>query len=101
MTQVDISTLKPESVDWNAGTLTRKRGKTAHFERVPTVPYKLWDITLQLLKKLRSDDPNHLLVSSNGKTLRGEELRNGKLVRRDLIRVAFDQAMRESCQEVS
>lgn len=91
MTQVDISTLKPESVDWKAGTLTRKRGKTAHFERVPTVTYQLWDITIQLLKKLRSDDPNHLLLSSKGTTLRGEELRNGKLVRRDPIRVAFER----------
>ncbi|AMV16533.1 hypothetical protein [Planctomyces sp. SH-PL14] len=89
MTQVDISALKPESVDWDAGTLTRKRGKTIHFERVPTVTYKLWGITLRLLKKLRSNDPNHLLLSSNGKTLRGEELRNGKLVRRNPIRVAF------------
>lgn len=91
MTQVDIGTLKPEAIDWEAGTLTRKRGKTAHFENVPTVTYKLWDITLRLLKELRSEDPNHLLLCEDGKTLRGEEFRNGKLVRWDAVRVAFNR----------
>jgi integrase len=94
MTQVDIAVLKPLDVDWHNGTLTRKRAKTANSERVPTVTYKLWNSTLDLLRAECSTDSEHLLTTSLGEPLRVETLRDGKLVKRDTIRGQFTQTLR-------
>jgi len=51
MQQVDIAELTPFQVDWDAGTITRKRTKTTDTKSVPTVCYKLWDTTMKLLEK--------------------------------------------------
>jgi len=90
MTQIDISDLKPEDVNWTRGTLTRKRGKTASSTRVPTVTYKLWTRTLDLLLQLRSEDSDRLLTTSKGESLCGQGYREGRFVRRDAVRDAFE-----------
>lgn len=51
MTQKEIADLTPSNIDLRKGTITRKRTKTAKHKTAPTVTYKLWDETLQLLKK--------------------------------------------------
>ena len=50
-TQRDISDLKPQQVDWEAGRITRKRSKTKTQRKVPIVSYQLWPTTLALLKQ--------------------------------------------------
>ena len=54
MLMTDISDLLQTDVDWRAGRIIRKRSKTEEHEDVPTVSYKLWPVTLGLLKKYRS-----------------------------------------------
>ncbi|MCO8124584.1 site-specific integrase [Stieleria sp. TO1_6] len=69
MTQIDISDLHPAEVDFENGTITRKRSKTRNVENVPMVKYKLWKETLQLLKQERSDSDDHVLLNRSGLTL--------------------------------
>lgn len=54
MTQQDISDLRINEVDWDAGTITRKRSKTADRKGVPTVKYSLWPETFRLLRQERA-----------------------------------------------
>jgi len=51
----DLVDLIPDDVDFDAGTITRKRSKTAKHANVPTVTYKLWPETLMLLKEWRKE----------------------------------------------
>ncbi len=53
-TQVDISDLRQDQVDWQRGIITRKRSKTEDETNVPEIPYRLWSSTFKLLKNLRS-----------------------------------------------
>jgi integrase len=94
MTQVDISDLRPQDINWQNRTLSRRRGKTADSERVPTVTYKLWDTTFRLLQQLRTEDPNHLLTTVDGKPLRFEGWIEGRFTRRDSVRYQFDRHMK-------
>lgn len=67
MTQIDISDLSHDEVDWERGRLTRKRSKTADRANVPTVEYPLWEETFTLLTRLRSSDPDRVLVTQSGR----------------------------------
>ncbi|MBI1348021.1 hypothetical protein GC163_17245 [bacterium] len=49
-------------VDWNARRLVRQRGKTKDKGKIPTVCYKLWNETFDLLTEFRSDDPRFCLI---------------------------------------
>jgi integrase len=76
----DISDLHPDEVDWTKGTITRKRSKTGKKKaanrnsKVPTVTYKLWKRTFELLKKHRSTNNTHVFVTANDLPLCREEL---------------------------
>jgi integrase len=83
-TQVDVSDLGDEEVDWQSGRITRKRGKTGEWENVPVVCYKLWPLTFELLKKYRSGTERVLLTAS-GRAYVRKELVSGKLVKADNI----------------
>jgi integrase len=91
MTQQDISELRQTEVDWENGIVTRKRSKTRAAENVPTVAYKLWPMTFNLLKQFRSDDPDRVLVNQRGGPLRQREFKaDGKTARNiDNIRSAY------------
>ena len=52
MTFADLGALTWDMIDLEAGTLTRKRVKTSDHENVPTVTYKLFPATLELLKAI-------------------------------------------------
>jgi len=75
----DISELKQSEVDWNQGTITRKRTKTEKRKTVPLVTYLLWDRTFELLKKFRSDNPTFALTNSNGTQLVRREFQGEKV----------------------
>ncbi len=94
MTQVDISDLRPDQIDWKKATLTRKRGKTKHVGTVPTVVYPLWPETLKLLQDNRSKDPNRLLLAPGGGPLKYEVRRGDKTVKHDYVGLMFRRLMK-------
>ena len=86
MTQVDISDLHPNEVDWSRGRLRRKRSKTAGQKNVPEVEYPLWPETLELLSALKSSDTEHVLVTKSGRPWVDRKTRNT-----DSVRTEFDK----------
>lgn len=70
MTQQDISDLHPNEVNWRAGTITRKRSKTRWHKNVPEVTYKLWPVTLKLLKEMGRRRGDHVLLNTAGRPLK-------------------------------
>jgi integrase len=82
MTQVDVSDLAEEEVDWKQRTITRRRSKTKHAENVPVVTYRLWPLTWQLLKQYRSGQERVLLTES-GKPYVRNEMVKGRLIKAD------------------
>ena len=103
MTQGDISDLLDTEVDWTIGRIIRQRSKTAGFDNVPTVNYKLWPLTFTLLKKYRSGTERVLLTES-GKPYVRKELVDGKLVKADGFasnfvhlkrRLKFDRSLKQ------
>ena len=97
MTQVDIAKLRPEEVDWKKRTVTRKRSKTRRHEGVPTVTYPLWPLTMRLLRKHRSSDPDRVLTAENGQPLWSESLDSkDRLAKRDAIASAYRRLKRKT-----
>lgn len=89
MTQKDIADLTREEVDLEHGWIERKRSKTKNHANVPTIRYKLWKTTLELLRKYQSQDPVLVLVNEDGKPLKVDELREDKGVSIDNIATAY------------
>jgi hypothetical protein len=83
MTNVDISEFTKEMV--KDGYLTRRRIKTGINPNVPTVSYKLWPETLDLLKKFKSDHPTFWLTSTTGTKLVENRIEDGEVRMKDLI----------------
>ena len=93
MTQKDISDLLDTDVSWQAGTITRKRSKTANHAGVPTVTYQLWPETFRLLQQHRSQTEVVLLTKA-GKRLVEERLdENGSYRKSDSVKSAYDRGM--------
>lgn len=89
MTQKDISDLLQTQVAWRTGTITRKRSKTQSHESVPTVTYRLWPETLELLREFRSES-EVVLVNENGTRLRRDRVdASGQYKKSDNIKSAF------------
>lgn len=82
MTQQDASDLLDIEVDWTAGRIIRKRSKTKYNENVPTVNYKLWPLTWELLQNHRSG-MERVLLTESGKPYVRSEMVAGKLVKAD------------------
>ena len=80
----DIASILDHEVDWENGTITRKRTKTADHKNTPEVTYTLWPMTFQLLKEWRSGQGTVLLTKS-GKPWVWEALVGGKLRSTDTI----------------
>lgn len=77
MTQVDISDLENQQVDWIGKRIIRKRSKTEDFENVPVVNYPLWPQTFELLCKFRNADhrpTSRVLVNRDGNPLKSETI---------------------------
>ena len=90
-TQIDLSDLRPDQVDWTEGRITRKRSKTEHHEDVPEVSYPLWKRTFDLLQKYGKRKGDRVLTNERGGALKVEVLRKGKLVKVDNIAVAYSR----------
>ena len=94
-TQFDIARLRRDEVDIDRGYLTRKRTKTTRFVDVPTVAYKLWSPTLDLLKSsLTPDQPDQplALLNEDGRPLKREWIgTDGEKKRADNIRTAYER----------
>jgi integrase len=85
---VDTGSLKQDEVDWEAGTISRKRTKTGRKKSTPLVTYALWPETFELLKKYRSQDKVFSLTDGKGKPLyRLGEYGRYDLVSRELKRI--------------
>ncbi len=71
MTQKDLSDLRPEMVDFEAGTLTRLRTKHEHqtSDLIPTVRYHLWKPVVDLLRVFAHRKGKHLLLNQAGNPL--------------------------------
>jgi hypothetical protein len=65
-TQQDVSDLSQDEVDWQLGTITRKRSKTRNHEDCPTVTYRLWPRTFALLKQHRCGEGDLVLRTKTG-----------------------------------
>src|SRR5262249_3563906 len=85
MLQTDISELRQNEVDWAEGRIIRKRSKTKDEEEVPTVNYKLWPLTFELLRQYRSDDAEFVLLTESGRRWVDKRLVAGRLVKADNI----------------
>ncbi len=95
MTQKDISDLRVDEVDWERGTITRKRSKTAKHQGVPTVTYPLWNETRLLLHQERAEQGQYALCNEQGGRLKCESLsESGALQKIDNISSAFSRLQR-------
>ena len=90
MYQSDIGNLRRDEVDWDAGTITRKRTKTAGCENVPIVTYKLWPETLNLLRRFASEEGEYILTTKEGKPIYRDNIVGGKRKKVDLISRAYN-----------
>ncbi|MAX39907.1 MAG: hypothetical protein CME33_25465 [Gimesia sp.] len=84
-TQTDLNELKRDEVDLKTGRIIRCRTKAENYSNAPIVNYKLWNVTLELLKKemKRSTDPVYALQATKGARLIKEEIKkdsSGKFI---------------------
>lgn len=83
-TQSDIDRLRPDEVDWVAGTITRRRSKMST-RGGAIVRYKLWPATLALLKRFGVREGERVLLDPMSKPLIERKMKDGHLVVLDRI----------------
>lgn len=89
-TQQDIADLHPSEIDWTHGRIHRKRSKTSSHANVPTIDYVLWSETFSLLKKYKSNDSTHALMTESGKAWMRDEIHgDGSRSRTDAIQSIY------------
>ena len=91
MSSRDISELKPAEVDWKEGRIIRKRSKTRKQKTAPTVNYKLWPQTFDLLKKYRQKGERVILSITGQPLRRWEEANAGKTRNLDTVGRAWER----------
>ena len=101
MGQRDISDLRVNEVDWKNGYIERDRSKTG-----VRAKYKLWDVTLKLLKEHRhegSEGHDRVFLTQKKKAtdepqplFRDSIKDNGKLTKSDAIKNAFWRLLRKT-----
>ena len=87
MTQIDIANLKQSEIE--DGRIIRKRTKEEDEANTPTIEYKLWGETWELLRTHRSKDKVLALLSQRGTPLYQETIKDGKVIKTDCIRLAW------------
>jgi integrase len=87
MTQIDIASLKQSEI--RDGRIVRKRTKEEDEADTPTIEYKLWGETWELLRTHRSKDKVLALLSQRGTPLYQETINDGKVIKTDCIRLAW------------
>jgi integrase len=86
MTQIDISELAPDEVDWTNKRITRKRSKTKDRESTPTISYPLWSETFRLLRQEGEQTGKRVLYNDAGNALHVQQVGKSKI---DNVRSAF------------
>lgn len=90
MLQGDMTALRVEEIDFDKGTITRRRSKTHKHASTPKVTYKLWKETAGYLKFL-SNDSGLALTGDEGQPLtRNDVSDDGKRVRYDKIQKSLN-----------
>jgi integrase len=87
MTQIDIANLKQSEI--HDDRIIRKRTKEENEAGTPTIEYKLWGETWELLRTYRSKDKVRALLSQRGTPLYQETIKGGKVIKVDAIRLAW------------
>ena len=83
---MDVSTVTHDMVDLSKGIISRKRAKTGKRKKVPKVTYKMWPLTLELMKKYKSNHPKWFLTTETGKAwVRRFIKEDGNMSRSDMI----------------
>jgi integrase len=95
-TQIDLANLKKDQIDLEERRLVFKRTKTKRHKSPPKVNYKLWSVTVELLKEAISDDPVYVFVTKNGNKLMTETLVDGKVKRWDTVGSAWRKMQQRS-----
>jgi len=62
----DVANLRHDQLDLDNGRLIYQRHKKKNSDRSPIVNYKLWSVTIELIKKYRSDDPTYVFLTNRG-----------------------------------
>ncbi len=91
----DLTDLKQEEVDWQNGTITRRRSKLRRNSttRIQKICYSLWPSTFKLLKEFRSTNSETVLLTQNNGPLVEQHMGdNGILKRSDTVKCAFQRA---------
>jgi hypothetical protein len=86
MYQKDCADLLHTEINWQAGTITRKRSKRTKGKEknMPTVTYYLWPSTLEQLREHATNDgPNALANRNGGVSVRTEVREDGSVDRID------------------
>ena len=93
MTNADIGRLTHDMVDLDEGTLTRRRGKTGENKNVPTVTYKLWKETVDLMRECQSSHETLFLTSLDGTSLwEQKHTEEVETARKDLLGLQWKRA---------
>ena len=91
--QIDLCDLKPDEIDLENGTITRRRSKTRKHPNPPRVTYKLWPQTLELLKQEMTTEGERALIGENGRPLVVQAV-DGK--KTDAVRSAFNRLLKKT-----
>jgi len=99
--QQDIADLQAEEVDWTEGYIERKRSKLedSESEEIPTVRWKLWETTFELLKKLGSRQ-GLVLLNKDGTPLKRQWFKDGKPAKSDCIKNDYNRLCDKLAQTV-
>lgn len=89
MTQKDIADLRRDQIDFEAGTITRRRSKMLRNNKAPKVTYKLWQSTLEQLKQECQSSGELALLTIGGKPWVWKRIENGKLEKSDNVATVF------------
>lgn len=92
-TNSDIGRLRKDEVDLSSGRIIRKRGKTSDHDNVPTVSYRLWPETLELLRECWSDHPVFALTSMDNTPLWEQRMGDkDDTAKKDMVAQQFKRA---------
>ena len=95
-TQIDLSDLTHEEIDWKEGRIIRQRSKTKTKKNTPIVNYPLWSETLRLLKQSATGPKSpSVLMTDENKSLVQELIENGSQSRVDVVRSAYERTIKK------
>jgi integrase len=93
----DIADTRISEIDLNKGTITRKRSKTKSHENVPTVAYKLWPETMEVVREFIERSGDVAFRSETGGTLITQKVNGqGRLTKNDAIHSSWKRLQQAS-----